>query len=212
MSSIDGVKDIIGYADTVGKISYNKNLSQLRALNVFQIISPLINPKPSYSCKGEEFPQINRLELNRKVEICAYKFIDKPVPDLAAYVEVIDSFDIPNINFMPDRAILTAESIGSIPHLVQKVKSYRDAHFEIIGHVNYQSKRNSSFLQDIYKLSKERANAIYEILIENGISKSLLKFKGVGNSRPLIIDPKNDEERMKNMRVQILAFASVKKS
>lgn len=110
---------------------------------------------------------------------------------------------------MPDRPIITPESINSIPQLIQKIKSYKDAHFDIIGHVNYQSNRDYGFLQELYKLSEARAKVIYDILAENGISESFLKFRGVGNSQPLIKVPKNDQEKMKNMRVQIIVYKIV---
>lgn len=211
ISSINGVKDIIGYTDTVGTIVYNRNLSRLRALSVYQIVSSRIRLEGAYSFKGEEFPRNSDLSLNRKVEIIGYKFVNRRDPKFGIHDEVVDSFNIENINFIPDRAILTPESIGSILRLVRKIKSYRAAYFQIIGHVNYQSKRDSSYLEDLYKLSEERAKVIYQILIENDVDKSFLKYKGVGNSQPLIKNPKNDEERMKNMRVQILVFGSARK-
>lgn len=61
---------------------------------------------------------------------------------------------------MPDRPIITPESINAIPQLLQKIKSYKNGHFEIIGHVNYQSKRDEGFLQELYKLSEARAKVI----------------------------------------------------
>src|SRR5689334_128021 len=57
LSHVDGITTIIGYADTVGTISYNRNLSRLRALSVYQIISKQQTVDVSYSFKGEEFQQ-----------------------------------------------------------------------------------------------------------------------------------------------------------
>ena len=123
--------------------------------------------------------------------------------------ERIDSFEASNINFMPDRPVLTPESINSIPRFVMKIKSYRNAHFDIVGHVNYQSDRDKDFLLELFKLSEERAKVISERLIQNGVPEILLKYRGVGNSQPLIKDPKNNQEKMKNMRVQIIVFKTV---
>jgi outer membrane protein OmpA-like peptidoglycan-associated protein len=206
---VNGVKDIIGYADSVGSIGYNKILTQKRALNVYQIILERFKPNNLYSYKGEEFPQNPDLALNRKVEITGYIY-NRPSANFGLRDQLLDSFEVENVTFLPDKAILSSESISFIPILVQKVKSYRDVHFEIVGHVNYQSKRDSSHLQDLYKLSEERAKVIYQVLVENGISKGDLSYKGVGNSRPLIKNPKNDFEKSKNMRVQIFVLRTVR--
>lgn len=210
-NSVTGFKDVIGYADTVGTVVYNQNLSRMRALSVYNIIAKHSRPERLYSFKGEQFPQDSALWLNRKVEVTAYIIQNRHSDTALLDEQLIDSFNIETINFVPDQAILTPESLGEIPHLVQKIKAYRASHFDIIGHVNYQSKSDRSALQDLYKLSEQRAKVIFDILVENGIPNSVLKYIGVGNSRPLILNPKNDEERMKNMRVQILVFASVSK-
>jgi outer membrane protein OmpA-like peptidoglycan-associated protein len=211
VSEVNGIKEIIGYADTVGTVSYNRNLSRLRALYVYLCLSSRIKPDQSYSYRGEEFFQSPALSLNRKVEIVGYKFLSQPAIDIRTHVELVDSFDVENINFIPDRDILTPESNSSIPQLIRKIKSYQNAHFDIVGHVNYQSRRDSAFLRQLYELSEARAKVIYQILVENGIPEGQLTHKGVGNSQPLIRDPKNDQEKMKNMRVQILVYRFVRK-
>jgi outer membrane protein OmpA-like peptidoglycan-associated protein len=210
LASVDGITEIIGFADTVATIHYNRNLSRLRALNVYQFVVSKKRIEKGYSFKGEEFPQDADLRMNRRVEVIGYKRINNSEGEAGMKYELADSFDIQNITFLPDRAVLTPESFGSISHLVDQIKSYRNARFEIVGHVNYQSKKDSSFLKDLYQLSEERARLIYETLIENGVDKRLLRYTGIGNSQPLIKNPTTDEQRMKNMRVQIVVFRRVK--
>lgn len=79
-----------------------------------------------------------------------------------------------------------------------------DVAFEIIGHVNYQSKRDPAYLKDLYELSTNRAKVIYELLLEKGIRAERMSYRGVGNSEPVFRDPKNEEEKRKNMRVEII--------
>ena len=116
----------------------------------------------------------------------------------------MDSFDIENVNFLPDKPIITPESLGSVPSLISQLRSYHGAHFEIVGHVNYQSKKDQAYLRDLFKFSEDRAKVIFELLLEYGFSKESLRYKGVGNSQPLIHFPRSDEERKRNMRVQII--------
>jgi len=52
-------------------------------------------------------------------------------------------------------------------------------------------------------LSVNRARAIYEYLIKNGIEPQRLKYKGFGHSRPLIYPEDTEERRTTNRRVEI---------
>jgi outer membrane protein OmpA-like peptidoglycan-associated protein len=101
---------------------------------------------------------------------------------------------------------VTEESIPSLQELAQQLKAYPSAIFEIVGHINYQSRYDSTHLGDLYQLSTKRAKVVYEYLLEYGIASSRIRYKGVGNSQPAIASPKNDGERMKNMRVQIIVL------
>jgi outer membrane protein OmpA-like peptidoglycan-associated protein len=202
---ISKTAEVIGYADTVGSKASNQRLGLLRSERVFE----MFRSKTITSCcpvsKGEDFLQDPDLAMNRKVVIRAIKIRpDEPGSFPAVNLRVIDSFDLENLNFIPDKPILTPESLIWIPGLVGRLSRYKDVQIEIIGHVNYQSKRDSSFLVELFKLSEKRAELIYEILRENGFPTENLRFYGVGNARPLIRDPKNDEERKRNMRVQIV--------
>jgi outer membrane protein OmpA-like peptidoglycan-associated protein len=197
------IKNITGYADTTGTISYNRMLSEKRAITValFCGLSKSQLQK-TVSFKGEEHDQNPELYKNRRVEITATvkeKHFTRP-----SALSVIESLNIDNIYFLPDQAIIADESLPYVNELAQLLKNnYKTEHFEIIGHVNYQSNKDSTHLQDLYWLSERRAKAIYLYLIKNGIPAERMTFKGVGNSQPLIKNPINDEEKRKNMRVQV---------
>jgi hypothetical protein len=53
------------------------------------------------------------------------------------------------------------------------------------------------------KLSKKRAEIVYNYLIAKGIAKERLLVKGYAGRKPLIKHPKNKTERETNMRVEI---------
>lgn len=59
-------------------------------------------------------------------------------------------------------------------------------------------------MEPAQRLSEERAKTIYDFLIERGVPFQSMTFKGVGNSQMIFNNPKNDEEKRRNMRVEIL--------
>ena len=199
VSSVGEVEEVAGFTDTVGSVQSNRNLSRLRANSVWK--SVVSSREVILSFYGEEFMQSPELSVNRKVQISARK---KNPTSVYPKFSVVDSFDIENINFIADRAIITPESMNSTPTLISKLRSYHGTHFDIVGHVNYQSKKDQAYLKDLFKLSEDRAKVIFELLLDNGFSMKSLSYKGVGNSQPLIPAPVSDEERKRNMRVQII--------
>jgi flagellar motor protein MotB len=58
-------------------------------------------------------------------------------------------------------------------------------------------------------LSVQRASAVYDILIKDGIEPSRLDFKGFSNSLPIVSPEYTEEERQQNRRVDVVF--SVKK-
>ena len=71
---------------------------------------------------------------------------------------------------------------------------------KIVGHTD-----NSGSKLSLIKLSQQRADAVKEALLANGISKKRMKTKGYGGSRPIV---KNDSEKNKklNRRVEFIIF------
>ena len=160
------------------------------------------------------------LEMNRRVQLHAHKAVfqskekdtisqtsEPPLGNLDPGHEEHDTLrviNLQNLYFYPDRAILTNESVPYLQELAEQLKAYPSATFDIVGHINYQSRLDSTHLKDLYRLSEQRAKAVYDYLAEHGIPPAKMKYKGVGNSQPLIAAPRNDDERRKNMRVQVI--------
>jgi outer membrane protein OmpA-like peptidoglycan-associated protein len=42
------------------------------------------------------------------------------------------------------------------------------------------------------------------VLVEKGLDEAILSYIGIGNCKPLIQFPETDEEKKKNMRVEII--------
>jgi outer membrane protein OmpA-like peptidoglycan-associated protein len=200
------VTQIIGFADTTGKANHNLVLSQQRAFAVYNVFNGDFDSSDSkiVTYYGES-QDLSELRMNRRVQICAHKPASLTItPNTSAKVgDTVLKIELNNLYFLPDKPILSQESLPYIEDAAKKLKAYPAGFFHIVGHINYQSRFDSSHLQDLYELSALRAKAVYEYLIEFGIPANKMSYKGVGNSQPVIVSPKSDEERKRNMRVQI---------
>lgn len=58
----------------------------------------------------------------------------------------------------------------------------------------------------MFRLPVQRACLVYEMLIDNGIPPARLSYKGMRNAEMLFPEPNSNEERMKNMRVEVLIY------
>jgi len=208
LNSVEAVRQVTGYADSVGSGSYNLNLSRLRAEYIANIIRSHQREKFTLRYLGEDHGRGSELKLNRRVEIVG-SLRDKPemLPGSRPATEedkVIKIIPGDNIYFLPDKAIITEESVDYVKDLARILSGYKTNHFEIVGHVNYQSKSDATQLGDLYELSLQRAKIVYDLLVEYGIPKERLAYRGAGNSEPIIRNPKNDEEKRKNMRVEAI--------
>lgn len=224
-SSTFQIKSIRGYADTTGTKKCNLSLSQKRALAVYTALKSSTDSikKINLLYYGESVEEPELWE-NRRVEVIARPITESkainqipaseathqvPVNALASDTTVrrlviVRDFNLDHVYFMPDLAVITPESQSYMHELAETLKNYKTESFEIIGHINYQSRFDSTHLGDLFTLSKRRAKAVYDFLVEQGLPASRMSYKGVGNSQPIYPSPKNDEERRKNMRVQII--------
>lgn len=204
------VLSIKGFADSIGQSKTNfilvdnrlkSTIAALKEMNVDLRATIIING-------GEEILNNADLSLSRRVDIIigiettGNKNNDTNTKD---FIETeINKFNsLAHFQFEPDKTILTFDSYQYIDELYEILKT-NSIEFEIIGHVNYQSKRSQAYLKDLYELFTNRAKVIYELLLERGIKAERMSYRGVGNSEPIFKDPKNEDEKRKNMRVEII--------
>ena len=57
-----------------------------------------------------------------------------------------------------------------------------------------------------FVLSRQRAKVIYDYLIENGFSVSLLSYQGKGNSKMIVSHPQTEDAMRRNIRVEIILY------
>ena len=101
-----------------------------------------------------------------------------------------------NIFFDYDKATLRSESIAELDRLVNLLKNSSSLKIQISGHTD--NKGSADYNQ---KLSENRAKSVVEYLIEKGIDKNRLQYKGYGFASP--IAPNDTEEgRQLNRRTE----------
>lgn len=101
-----------------------------------------------------------------------------------------------DINFELDKARLTATAKASLDNIVAGLKGQPSMKLEIDGHTDATGSDAHNL-----KLSKARAAAARDYLIEQGIDGSRLKSEGFGESKPMTSN-KTREGRAQNRRVE----------
>lgn len=116
--------------------------------------------------------------------------------------KVGETIKIENLNFQINTYIVLPESKGKLYELLVVLDNNPNLKIEIQGHL-------CCMPIDRLDLSTQRAKAINNFLIANGIDKNRLTFRGYGSTKPLFPLPEKDEkQRIANRRVEIMIVAN----
>lgn len=116
-------------------------------------------------------------------------------------IEVGQRISLDNIYFDFDRATLREESAPQLDKVVSFLEDNKKVTIQLDGHT-------CSMGQEDYnqKLSEDRARAVLEYLVKNGIKSKRLSSFGFGETKP--IESNDDEEsRQKNRRVEFVILS-----
>lgn len=109
-----------------------------------------------------------------------------------------EKLKIENLNFKINTYIVVPESKGKMYELLLVLQNNPKLKIEIQGHL-------CCMPIDRLDLSTQRAKAINNFLVANGIDEKRLTFKGLGSTQPIFPLPEKDEaQRSANRRVEIL--------
>ncbi len=103
-----------------------------------------------------------------------------------------------NIFFETNKFELLPASMIELNILADLLKSNLSMAIEIQGHTDNVGDNKAN-----QKLSESRAKAVYEYLIENGIDKKQLNYKGYGEEKPAF-DNTTEDGKQKNRRTEFL--------
>lgn len=104
------------------------------------------------------------------------------------------------IKFDVNKATIKPESMGVINEIVKLMTEKPELKFSVEGHTDSDGEEAANL-----KLSEARAKAVMDKMIELGISGDRLKFKGLGESKPLG-DNSTPEGKATNRRVEFIKF------
>lgn len=219
------VNKITGFCDFRASNAYNYQLGLNRANHVLNSLQVFDLTNVLVASKGEEFKQKTDLSLNRKVEIEyeVNKIIIESIPvkeieivEKPIVKEVVDEYPtelqkkiinskigdkilLNNLNFYVRTAEFYPESIPFLEDLYEVLEKNPKIKIEIQGHICCTPGR------DVEEFSLRRCIAVYDFLIDYGISPDRMTYVGFDATQPLFpIPEKNEEQRKANRRVEIL--------
>lgn len=210
---------VLGYADFVGGSSYNDTLSMLRATNVRNyLVQAGFDEKNIKLCTGKG--KIDRANTtakdgyapDRKVQIIIDReamAIQPPEPERKGKIDINklkvgETFALHDIYFKLNKPELLPKSEADLLKLEEFMSGNPTVHVQIEGHVCCMGPEEG--VDSRYKgrnLSECRAEAIYNHLIEKGISKDRMKFVGLGNNNPIVKNELTEADKQKNRRVEV---------
>lgn len=104
------------------------------------------------------------------------------------------------IAFETNSAKLTKKSYGTLDDIVKLMNKIPEANLEVQGHTD-----NTGSAETNKKLSQDRAEAVVNYFIQQGIASDRVRAVGFGSEKP-IADNKSKKGRAKNRRVELVPF------
>jgi outer membrane protein OmpA-like peptidoglycan-associated protein len=193
-----------GMADSTGTDAYNYKLASERIATIrksladrfaaFYLIFKEIN--------WGEYGFSGSFDSSRAVRIQLYNKTRVGINN-----DRIDTVVVLNqLYFKPDSPVLTGGSLSVLSSYIDRLRVYRNRRIHVRGHVNYNAKPLKR-TDVLYKLSENRAEVIYNALLQSGFDVNKLSFEGVGNSEMIYPKARSDEERFQNMRVDVVVYS-----
>ena len=231
ISSIQKI-DLNGHCDVIGNHVYNDQLSRRRVNSTKEFLLKNNIPNSVFD-NLQGFGKRNPLNdnsgeqerfLNRRVEIIVQRKTGPEVATQQTINQIPEKKDqtltekikdtstktgtniiLKNLNFYGGRHILLPQSVPTLTELVNVLKENPTLEIEIQGHIccTFGPEDGLDIDTNTPNLSVNRARAIYEHLISNGIDRNRLSYRGFGHSRPLVYPEDTEERRTTNRRVEI---------
>jgi len=142
---------------------------------------------------------VPKVEVQEEVEVAqTVKNQEKILVDLdRSTIHEGQTIEIQKLYFTADSSTISEESYEVLDEVYRFLLKHDDVKIEIGGHTNGNA---SHYFADI--LSKERAKAVAQYLVQKGIPASRLNFRGYGKRKP-VANNMTKEGRAKNQRVEI---------
>lgn len=107
-------------------------------------------------------------------------------------------FRFKNLNYASGSAVIDGESVQEVDNISAILKAYPDVSINIEGYTDSQGNADSNIT-----LSQQRADAVQNRLLAEGIEANRIKTKGFGAANP-IGDNETAEGRAQNRRIEVV--------
>ncbi len=205
---IAAVENIVvyGHTDSFATQNYNRDLSRRRAQNIsnYLHLTGIDVTKLKFDFYGEENPKYANSEdtraLNRRCEV-HLSMNPTLLPESSEKLVNMEfkrgnKVRIPNLVFVGNQAIPMGRSFEAMTDLLRAMHKFPDLVIELQGHV---------CCFDDHRLSVERAKMVYTFLLNNGIEKERMRYRGFSNKKPLNKE-KTPEDKEMNRRVEVFVI------
>lgn len=113
-------------------------------------------------------------------------------------------FDLRNIYFEGNKAVILAESWPELLRLTKLMQDNPTLKIELRGHVNWPTTYPQTITFFAVNLSEERARTVYQFLLVNRISPDRLSYKGMANLEMIYPHTDQEVEMALNRRVEVV--------
>ena len=157
-------------------------------------------PSQSHSAPASSLPPLGRLKSIRRGRVTKDTISEADVKRtfaeaLAAQPPKALSFIL---YFVENSTEIMPDSRATLADLLAEVAKRQAVEVQITGHTDRVGK-----VEDNDRLSMERAEAIRDVLIKNGLQASFIRTVGRGEREPLIPTP-DEQAEPRNRRVEVL--------
>lgn len=128
---------------------------------------------------------------------------DLSKPDIST-LEVGMVYQMKELFFVPAKYVFLETSYPELNKLKTFLAQNKVLSVEVRGHVNGPANNDPVFYQE---LSDNRAKAVRDFLVKNGVEKNRINIKGMANKQMRFPSPITEEEAIQNRRVEIVITA-----
>jgi len=208
----DSIKiDIKGYASNLGTKTYNLELSNKRAFSVKRAFVNFINTtaigygelENSLSKSRRVDVLISVFEKNKEIENLPKVSIDKEILNNKEEIKVGDVFRLNGILFKGGTDVFLNSSYLELKKLLDFMKK-NNYEIELLGHIccTTDGSEGVNNRTRTRSLSIDRAKAVFDYLLDNGIEENRMSFYGMAGSFPTGKDVKYD----RRVEVEIISI------
>lgn len=158
-----------------------------------------------YEIRGSgRVPDTRPVRLTEPKDTAAEQPVDEG-PKTLETLEKGESMALEGLTFVPGRHVVKFESVPVLKNLLKTMRENPDLKIEIQGHICCSPGPEDGYDYDTddYRLSRNRAKAVFDYLVQNGIPPARMKYRGFGHSRPKVKET-NEETQQINRRVEVM--------